>query len=119
MMIPVSLLLLLAVIPAHGALPMLSHATASFMAPFGGGTPPPVDLASASPALAWVSVALALAIAALNLFRERLPQPLTRSADLLTRPALKGIKALHSGLVGDYVTWIVVGLAVFAVASLR
>jgi multicomponent Na+:H+ antiporter subunit D len=45
----------------------------------------------------------ALALAALTLYVERLPRPAAR--------ALAGLRALHSGRIGDYVAWLSVGVA--------
>jgi multicomponent Na+:H+ antiporter subunit D len=45
----------------------------------------------------------AIAVAALALYVHRLPRPATR--------ALAGLRALHSGRVGDYVAWLAVGVA--------
>ena len=65
--------------------------------------------------LGWSSVALALAIAAFDLARDRLPRPLVAAVDIMGRPIFQGLAALHSGLVGDYVVWIAVGVACFSV----
>lgn len=56
-----------------------------------------------------LSVALAVLIAALGILRTRLP----RWTFILTQPALpalRGLRALHSGHVGDYATWLIVGV---------
>ncbi len=76
---------------------------------------PTAGLALPSPpsALAWISVALAVAIAAFDLARDRLPRTLVAAVDVSSRPLLQGLGALHSGLVGDYVVWIAIGLAGF------
>lgn len=116
MMVPIGLLLLLAVVPAHAALPLLARAAAGLAAPFGGAPPPPVRLTPSSPLPAWVSVVAAVMLAGVNLYRERLPKGLSTLAGVLARPPLKGLKALHSGHVADYVTWIAVGLAIFSAA---
>jgi multicomponent Na+:H+ antiporter subunit D len=66
-----------------------------------------------SESIAWGlgSGAIALATAALALWYRRLP----RSALLLSRrvlaPPVAGMKAVHSGVVGDYVMWLTVGTA--------
>ncbi|MBV9812861.1 MAG: NADH-quinone oxidoreductase subunit E, partial [Acetobacteraceae bacterium] len=66
--------------------------------------------------LPWIFVAFAVAVAAWELGRGHLPRLLVRGTDAVLNPALAALQALHSGLVSDYVTWIVVGLAGFAVA---
>jgi multicomponent Na+:H+ antiporter subunit D len=58
----------------------------------------------------------AIGFAAVMLFRERLParvrEPVRRA---IGRP-VHGLRALHSGHVGDYVTWAMVGVASFGAA---
>jgi multicomponent Na+:H+ antiporter subunit D len=54
----------------------------------------------------------ALLLAALALFRRRLPTALCAVANRAGGPALRGLRALHSGNVADYVTWVVIGVAV-------
>jgi multicomponent Na+:H+ antiporter subunit D len=62
---------------------------------------------------ATLSVAGALGLAGIALsrgrFRDALRPAVARSADR----ALRSLRALHSGHVGDYVTWLVVGTVVF------
>jgi multicomponent Na+:H+ antiporter subunit D len=62
---------------------------------------------------AWASVAIALGFAAVQLFRHRLPRWLTQGAGAASQPVTAPLAVLHSGLVGDYVAWLVVGLALF------
>ncbi len=107
MLTPAAVLLLLAIPAAFFADPIASGAAAQVMggAPVGRtGTP--------LPWLPWVSVALAVAIAALDLFRGRVTQMLTT----LSSPVSRLLQAVHSGIVGDYVAWLAVGLALFGIA---
>jgi multicomponent Na+:H+ antiporter subunit D len=53
----------------------------------------------------------AVAFAAFGLYRRRLPAAVRRAAGRAVEPAFAGLKTLHSGAVGDYVTWVVVGTA--------
>lgn len=69
-----------------------------------------------APLLPWFSTLLAFAIAAFDLARGRLPPWLTGSLDLVSHPVMDGLRILNSGLVGDYVMWIMVGLALFTIA---
>jgi multicomponent Na+:H+ antiporter subunit D len=107
MLAPAALLLFLAVPAAHFAGPIAAHAAMQFTdgaAPEAAGAP-----------LAWVpwlSLVLAVTIAALDLFRGRVTQAATR----LSHPISVSLQAVHSGIVGDYVAWLVVGLALFAFA---
>ena len=67
--------------------------------------------------LPWVSISVALLIAAFELTRRQLPGSLVRGLDSVTDPVLKAITQVHSGLVGDYVAWLVLGLALFTIAA--
>ncbi|MBV8455725.1 MAG: NADH-quinone oxidoreductase subunit E [Acetobacteraceae bacterium] len=60
----------------------------------------------------WVSVALSVTIATFELSRHRVPFPLRQFADVGSKPLALGVARLHTGLVGDYITWIVIGLAI-------
>ncbi len=50
------------------------------------------------------------------LMRRHLPRVLTGTSDWLLAPVLMALNRVHSGLIGDYVAWIVLGLALFTVA---
>jgi multicomponent Na+:H+ antiporter subunit D len=56
-------------------------------------------------------VVLAIALAALGLYRERLPAAARRIASRVASPPLNRLKLLHDGVVGEYVTWLTVGAA--------
>jgi multicomponent Na+:H+ antiporter subunit D len=62
-------------------------------------------------ALGLLSATLAALFAATALYRDRLPSVATTPARWVS-PALNGLRAAHSGHVGDYVTWLFVGVAV-------
>ena len=64
----------------------------------------------------WLSMALALGIAAFDLFRRNLPKLAVQLSSTVSEPLFFALNWLHSGLVGDYVAWIVAGLALFAIA---
>ena len=72
-------------------------------------------LAAPHPFAPYVSLGLAVVIAASQLWRDRLPQVLVRVADRVSWPLFGAVPRLHTGRIGDYVTWIVVGLAMFTV----
>ena len=67
-------------------------------------------------ATAWASLGLACAMAALDLFRHRLPRLLLAALDAAFAPIAGLLLRLHSGLVGDYVAWIAAGLALLGAA---
>ena len=58
------------------------------------------------------SAAAAAGLAALALFRRRLPESVRRMGRALdVRPAVVGLRRLHSGHIGDYIAWLTLGLA--------
>lgn len=64
--------------------------------------------------LAWASVAGAVALASYALFRHRLPRVVVGPIRATQSAPTRLLEALHSGLIGDYVAWLAVGLAVIA-----
>ena len=55
---------------------------------------------------------LAVALALVGLYRRRLPRAVAVMAGRTLGPPVRLLHAVHSGVVGDYVTWVVVGTAV-------
>jgi multicomponent Na+:H+ antiporter subunit D len=55
---------------------------------------------------------LALALALVGLYRRRLPRVVSLGARRTLAPPIHVLRELHSGVVGDYVTWVAVGTAV-------
>ena len=73
---------------------------------------PPVHLGG--PALfAAISTLLGLGLAAAALYADRFPLRLRRRLERAWDPAAATLRTLHSGQIGDSVTWLVVGLAGF------
>jgi len=77
---------------------------------------PPVKAPSPSPSLLGVLVGLAsaagaLALAATALFRSGLRSRALAASEGLAGALLARLRAIHSGLVPDYVTWLIVGTA--------
>jgi multicomponent Na+:H+ antiporter subunit D len=60
-------------------------------------------------------MALSLLLAAWDLARAHLPRVALRISDAVTA-RFRLLEALHSGLIGDYVAWLVLGLGLFALA---
>lgn len=52
----------------------------------------------------------ALLLAAISLFRDRLPRRLKTLSRRILQPPMRALRNLHSGNVCDYVTWIVIGV---------
>jgi multicomponent Na+:H+ antiporter subunit D len=61
------------------------------------------------------SAAGAVLLALVALFRHRLPAPVSLAMRAFLRPPIGALRALQTGNVADYVTWISVGGAVLAV----
>jgi multicomponent Na+:H+ antiporter subunit D len=125
MLVPTALLLLLA-LPAGGvAGDFATRAATSMMHPdvaaiVGANTtsiPPVVEDRQQNVSLSWISwlsVCLASMIAAFELARRKLPVLPIRAFDRVSEPVLQALRLVHSGLIGDYVAWLVLGLALFA-----
>jgi multicomponent Na+:H+ antiporter subunit D len=85
-----------------------------------GIEPPPVAVPSVHASTATivygvVSVVGALALAAAALWWQRLPQ-VVRAAPLALRPLVAGLRSVHDGVVGEYVTWLTFGVAAIGTA---
>jgi multicomponent Na+:H+ antiporter subunit D len=74
---------------------------------------PPVEVTNSLPA-SWtggfISTGLAILLALFELFGGRHPMRVPS----ITEPAVRMLRAIHSGRVGDYVAWIVTGFTIFA-----
>jgi multicomponent Na+:H+ antiporter subunit D len=53
----------------------------------------------------------ALGLAFVGLYRRRLPHAVSAAAGRTLAPPIRVLRELHSGVVGDYVTWVAVGTA--------
>ncbi len=58
-----------------------------------------------------VSTVFAISLGLAVLYREHLPQWLTRSVAAAWRPPLALLETLHSGRVNDHITMVIVGTA--------
>jgi multicomponent Na+:H+ antiporter subunit D len=70
-----------------------------------------VDIGADQYAYAAASVLLAVAAAWLGLYRRRLPAAFRRMTVRVAGPPLHRLSLLHDGVVGEYVTWVIVGAA--------
>jgi multicomponent Na+:H+ antiporter subunit D len=59
---------------------------------------------------------LAVVLALVGLYRRRLPRAVAVAAGRTLAPPIRVLHALHSGVIGDYVTWVAVGTAVTGTA---
>jgi len=126
MMLPVIVLLIIAIgagLP-HADETMLG-AAARFLAwdriasigPIGPATAAAVP-APSHPFVPWLTLGLAILIAAHELGHAWLPRSWSRtSRRVLSGPVFTAIDRAHDGVVGDYVVWILIGLALFSVSS--
>jgi multicomponent Na+:H+ antiporter subunit D len=74
---------------------------------------PPAPPASHGTLAAALGTVAAIAIAGLQLGRDRTPLPLKRSVDLVMRPFFLLLDRMHDGVIGDYLAWLFAGLVVF------
>src|SRR5579883_2197284 len=124
MMLPVAVLLALALASGtDGASRFAVAAAARFIAWDGGASlghlaaPPAVpDVPPSHPFIPWLTIGLTLMIAAHDLGRSRLPRLWLALSDRALAPLFVVVDRLHNGLVGDYVAWIAVGLALFSLS---
>jgi multicomponent Na+:H+ antiporter subunit D len=54
----------------------------------------------------------AFGLAGIGLYRRRLPRTVAFAAGRTLAPPIRVLRQLHSGVVGDYVTWVALGTAV-------
>jgi len=95
--------------PAHAA--EVLHGVVPPPAP----TPPSWHAFSAADwAYGAASTAGAVALALLLLYRQRAPRVLRAAAERVAGPPFAALRAAHSGVIGDYATWVAVGAVVFA-----
>jgi hypothetical protein len=125
MLLPAVFLLTLALLGGDAARLVAGHAAMAVMHPDG---PALLGLAARAPVVsgpmaappaamsAWISVVAALCIAGFSLGGAKLPKFATAATKALLQPVFAGLEALHSGVIGDYVAWVSVGLALFAAA---
>lgn len=59
------------------------------------------------------TAAAALGMALVALFADRVPDALLRAVSGLDRLLLRPLRAVHSGKIGDYITWLTLGVAAF------
>ncbi|TNC13029.1 NADH-quinone oxidoreductase subunit E [Methylobacterium terricola] len=110
MALPALTLVALALTPYDAVAPFLGAAAARLADP--AALPlvlSPAELGNLAP------IGLTLGVLALALMRRRAVSRAMRRLTGVERAGFGGLQALHSGLVGDYVTWMAVGLALFAV----
>lgn len=95
---------------AAAVVPSLAHDTQTAAARLVGAHVTPAHGASASSIAYGIGAGLvAVAVAVLGLWYRRLPSAALRPVALVVGPPVGAIRAAHSGIVGDYLVWIVAG----------
>ena len=114
MLLPCFALLVLAFVPGSLVLPFVERAIPALLDPFGhaAAVPAPEERAIES----YAPIVLTVCLFALASVRQRATRPLSRTIFKAETLAFRGLQFLHSGLVGDYVVWMIVGLAALALA---
>jgi multicomponent Na+:H+ antiporter subunit D len=78
----------------------------------GGDAPLPAIVAThhEGPLMGWIGVAVALAVAGLELGSEKMPRWLAQSLAAAARPLAILVDRVHTGFIGDYAVWASVGV---------
>ncbi len=116
MLAPAAALLLLSLLGVSSVVTLASRAATQFMQD-AQPMSPPTQLGWPLPGWApWLSIALALVIATLDLTRRERLRHVSKTLRDVLAPVLDRLQALHSGRVSDYVAWLVAGLGAFSLA---
>jgi multicomponent Na+:H+ antiporter subunit D len=112
MLTPCVLLLLIAFTPGTAVESFLSQAVVRLM-DIQTSIPPPHEPEPS--ALVWyLPIALTLALFALSLLRHRATAALSRRLFRFELLPFRALQFVHSGIVGDYIAWMMLGLAALA-----
>ncbi len=112
MMLPCTLLLALALIPGDLLRPFVSEAAARMIATGAHGPVP--DLVKPASLVAYAPILITIGLAVGSLFQRRATRAVARKLFAAELLPFRALQFLHSGLVGDYIVWMAVGLAVLA-----
>ena len=110
MLLPCVIMSIVALVPGKLFKPFVDHAEVQLMQPLHVGsvsTPEP-----SLSALSFAPIILTLALFAFALIRQRATRSVARKLFRLELLPFRGLQFIHSGLVGDYVIWMVVGVAI-------
>jgi multicomponent Na+:H+ antiporter subunit D len=112
MLTPCALLLLIAFTPGTAVESFLSHATVRLM---NLQTPiPPPHGRQPSALVSYLPIALTLGLFVLSLFRQRATAALSRRLFGAELKPFRALQFVHSGIVSDYITWMMLGIAALA-----
>jgi multicomponent Na+:H+ antiporter subunit D len=113
MLLPCAAMLALAVVPGNLLLPFFATGAARLINPLGQASTT-VPLAAIS-LKSFAPTALMLALVSVALLRERATSLLARRLFYVELLPFRGLQFLHSGLVGDYVVWTIVGVTTLSI----
>lgn len=114
MLLPCALLLALALLPGHVLTPFVSEAAVRLVdpvAPAHAQLPVPPR-----PLIAYTPIALTIAFFLISACRRRPTAAVSRKLFWLELLPFRALQFVHSGIVGDYAVWMMLGLAAFALA---
>jgi multicomponent Na+:H+ antiporter subunit D len=107
-----ALLLLIAFTPGAAVESFLSHATVRLM---NLQTPiPPPHEQEPSALVSYLPIALTLGLFVISLFRQRATAAFSRRLFGAELKPLRALQFIHSGIVSDYIAWMMLGLAALA-----
>jgi multicomponent Na+:H+ antiporter subunit D len=115
MLIACGLLLAIDLVPGKVLAPFVGEAALRLMNPAGAWSPAP--LAEEKSLLAYAPIILTAVLFASAVIRARPTAAWARRAFRLESLPFQALQFLHSGVVGDYVAWMMVGLAALALAA--
>lgn len=112
MIIPCVVMLTAALIPGRLFAPLLDRAGAALLEPLNHATAS-LPEATLTP-LSFAPISLTLIILLLSLVRERPTRKLARKLFSFELLPFRALQFIHSGIIGDYVAWMLVGVAALA-----
>ncbi|HEY7300709.1 MAG TPA: proton-conducting transporter membrane subunit [Xanthobacteraceae bacterium] len=114
MLAPCGALLAIALIPGHILTPFIREASARLIE--AGGESIAQAPVGQNPLLSYAPIALTAALVILVLARRRPTTTFARRLFAMEAFPFRALSFLHSGVVGDYVSWMILGIAALALA---
>ena len=109
MLLPCILLLVIALVPGSLLMPFLSEAAGRLIAP--NGSVPPGSTAHVTKVVSYAPVALTTILLMTALGRQRATAQVSRRLFHAEFLFFRSLQFLHSGIVGDYIVWMMIGVA--------
>lgn len=114
MLAPCAGLLAISLIPGHLLTSFVSEAAVRLIDPLAHGHS--LQPSAPSPLISYGPIALTLVLFLISISRRRPAKAISRSLFRLELLPFRGLQFLHSGIVGDYVAWMMLGIAALALA---